>query len=81
MVEGTYSISGVIPKVLIDPGSTHSFARPGFLKKIGFKTETLSYIMEVSTPTGDKKLETDRIHRNSEVSVGGRLFPADLIFL
>ena len=39
MVEGTLSI---VAKVLIDPGSTHSFGRPGFLKKIGFKIETLS---------------------------------------
>ena len=42
---------------MIDPGSTHSFARPGFLKKIGFKTETLPFFMEVSTPTGDRKVE------------------------
>ena len=28
VVEGTLPISGVVAKVLIDPGSTHSFARP-----------------------------------------------------
>ena len=37
--------------------------------------------MEVSTPTGDKKIETDRIIRNSEVSVCERSFPVDLISL
>ena len=73
--------SGVVAKVLIDHSSTHSFARPRFLKKIGFKTETLSYVMEVSTPTGNRKIEIDRIYRNSEVSVCGRSFPADLISL
>ena len=81
VVEGTLPISRVVAKVLIDPGSTHSFARPGFLKKIGFKTEILPYWMEVSIPTGDKKLETDRICRNSEVKVCGKVFPADLISL
>ena len=54
VVEGTLSISGVVAKVFIDPGSTHSFARPGFLKKIGFKSETLPYVVEVSTPTRDR---------------------------
>ena len=71
MVEGTLSIAGVVAKVLIDPGLTNLFARPGFLKKIGLKTETLSYLMEVSTPTGDRKINTDRIYRNSEVCVEG----------
>ena len=37
--------------------------------------------MEVSIPTGDKKLEMDRICRNSEVKVCGKIFPTDLISL
>ena len=81
MVEGTLSISGVAAKVLIDPGSTHSFTRPRFLKNVGFKTEILHFFMEVSTSTGDKKVETDRICRNSEVSVCEKIFPADSISL
>ena len=31
VVEGTLSISGKPAKILIDPGSTHSFGRPKFL--------------------------------------------------
>ena len=81
VVKCALSISGKLAKVLIDPGSTHLFARLGFLKKIGFKTETLPYLMEVSTPIRDKKVETNRICRNSEVSVCGRIFPAELISL
>ena len=50
-MEGTLSISAVVAKGLIDPGSTHSYARPGFLKKVGSKSETLPYVVEVSTPT------------------------------
>ena len=42
VVEGTLSIPGIVAKVLTDPGSTRSSAKPGFLKNIGFKTETLS---------------------------------------
>ena len=30
VLEGTLTISGNLAKVLIDPGSTHTFARPGF---------------------------------------------------
>ena len=43
VVEGTLSISGEVAKILIDPGSTHSFARPTFLKKINFKTKTYPF--------------------------------------
>ena len=80
-MEGTLSISGKLAKILIDPGSTHSFARPGFLKKLEFKSEVLPYLVEVSTPTGDKKVETYKICRNSEVLVCGKVFPVDLILM
>ena len=51
VLEGTLTISGILAKVLIDPGSTHTFARPGFIKKLRSKTEILPYLIEVSTPT------------------------------
>ena len=78
-MEGTLSISVVVAKVLIDPDSTHSYARPGFLKKTGSKSKTLPYVVEVSTPTGDRNVETDKICKDSEVSIYGKVFPADLI--
>ena len=81
VVEGTLSISGIRAKILIDPGSTHSFARPRFLKKLGFQSELLPYLVEVRTPTGDKKVETDKIYRGCEVIIFGRVFSADLISL
>ena len=34
VVKGMLSISGKLAKVLIDPGSTHSFARPKFMRGI-----------------------------------------------
>ena len=81
VVEGTLIVFGKLDKILVDPGFTHSFIRSRFVKKIGFKTEILSYLMEVSTPTGEKKIETEKICRNYEVEICGRLYPANLISL
>ena len=33
VVEGTLSVSGKLAKVLLDPGSTHSFIRPTFIMR------------------------------------------------
>ena len=81
VVEGTLSISGKLAKVLIDSGSTHSFARPKFMKGLGSKSEILPYLVEVSTPTREQAIETDKICRKCEVRMDDRIFPADLISL
>ena len=81
VVEGTLTISEKLAKLLIDPGSTHSFVRPGFIKRLGFKTENLPYLIEVSTPIGEKKIETKRIYRKCYVELCERIFPIDLISL
>ena len=81
MVEGTLTISGKLAKILVDPGSTHSFIRPKFVRKIGFKTEILPYLMEVSTSTGERKIETEKVCRNCEVEICDRLYPTNLISL
>ena len=54
VVEGTLSISGKPAKVLLDPGSTHSFIRPAFMRKIELGSKMLPYIVEVSIPTGNE---------------------------
>ena len=41
VVEGMLSVSGRMAKVLIDPGSTHSFVRPTFMCSLGLKSEAL----------------------------------------
>ena len=81
VVEAKLSISGKLAKVLIDPGSTHSFARPKFMKGLGSTSEILPYLVEVSTPTGGQAIETDKICRKCEVKIKDRIFPADLISL
>ena len=53
IVEGTLTISGKLAKGLLDPGSTHSFGRPKFIKGLGLKSEVLTCLIEVSTPTGE----------------------------
>ena len=68
-------------KVLIDPGSTHTFARPGFIKKLQYKTEILPYLIEVSTSTEERKIETEKVCRNCDVEIKGRKFSTNLILL
>ena len=38
-------------------------------------------MIEVSTPTGERKIETEKVCRNCDVEIKGRKFPADLILL
>ena len=80
-VEGTLSISGKSAKILIDPSSTHSFSRPMFIRDLGLKLKILSYVVEVSTPTGVRAFDTDKIYRNCEVMICNKKFLVDLIFL
>ena len=51
VVEGTLLVSGKLSKVLIDPGSTHLFVRPRFMKELKLNFEILPYLVKVSTPT------------------------------
>ena len=81
VVEGTLLVSGKLAKVLIDPGSTHSFVRPRFMKELKLKSESLPYVVEVSTPTGKQVVEIDKIYRNCDVMIDDKPFPVDLIFL
>ena len=79
VLKGTHTISGILAKVLIDPESTHTFARPEFIKKLRYKTEILPYLIEVSTPTGERKIETEKVCRNCDVEIKGRKFSTDLL--
>ena len=81
VIEGMLSVSGRLAKVLIDPGSTHSFVRPKFIKGLGLKMEELPYLMEISTPTNGKSLETDKVCKGCEVMICDRMYPVDLISL
>ena len=48
---------------------------------MGLKIEILPYLIEVSTPTGENRIETEKIYRNSDVEIGERKFLANFISL
>ena len=81
IVEGTLFVTSKPAKVLIDPGSTHSFIRPRFMKGTNLKLETLPYTVEVSTPTGKQTIESDKMFRGCEIMIREKIFPVDLISL
>ena len=81
VVEGMFPVSGKLAKVLFDLGSTHSFVRPKFMQELSLKREELPHWVEVSVPTGDKRLITDKIWKACDVLVCNRKCPANLISL
>jgi hypothetical protein len=52
VVEGKVSIFGKEAKILIDPGSTHSFIASAFACTLGAETEEIPYEVMVSKPLG-----------------------------
>ena len=65
---------------LVDLGSTHSFASKPFLDRFQIETQPLEGRMRVSLPARDP-LFTDRVVRDSRVSIEGQEFLVDLIAL
>ena len=72
VVEGTIPIFHRLTKILIDPGSTHSFVTPTFIYGIDVKLEQLSYDLEVGTLIGDQRITTNTIYKNCEICIGER---------
>ena len=81
VVEGTLLVTGKPAKVLIDPGSMHSFIRPRLMKGTNLKLETLPYTVEVSTPTWKQTIESDKLFWECEIRIGEKIFLIDLISL
>ena len=69
VVEGTILIFHHLVRVLVDPGATHSFIDPHFMKGIDVQCEFLPFDLKVMTPTGNKCLFANNVFRNSEVWV------------
>ncbi|XP_028102655.1 uncharacterized protein LOC114301902 [Camellia sinensis] len=80
VVQGTLLISFVPVRVLIDSGSTHSFAAPKFLRCLSIPCEPLDACIAVSTPLGETVVLGD-VCRYCEIKLDGRIFPVDLISL
>ncbi|XP_042465774.1 uncharacterized protein LOC122048246 [Zingiber officinale] len=80
VVEGTILINKMDAYVLFDCGVSHSYISKRFTKKLGLKTEILSEPYRVAMPT-NKAIETHKLHRNYQVSIGNHTFEVDLIQL
>lgn len=53
VVEGTILNFHHVARVLMDPGSTHSFVTLNFMCDMDVEIERLPYKLEVSIPTGE----------------------------
>ena len=80
VVTGIISILDHDAYTLVDLGATHSFASKHFLDRFQIETHPLGGHMRVSLPAGDP-LFSDRVVRDSRVSIGGQEFPTDIVAL
>ncbi|XP_020517674.1 uncharacterized protein LOC110006473 [Amborella trichopoda] len=80
VIRGTLHVYGLEAKILIDPGSTHSFVAPHFKCHINVKPALLNWILVVGTPMGES-IETDTVYNRCEVLLEGCILPMDLILL
>ncbi|GAV68022.1 RVP_2 domain-containing protein [Cephalotus follicularis] len=64
----------------MDSGASHSFISAGFASCLDVTPNCMSYILDVSTPTGTS-MYTDSIYRTCEMSMAGIPLYADLIVL
>jgi hypothetical protein len=78
VVVGKFSIYDLCVRALIDHGSTHSYISVPALEELGIKSEPLGYEVEVSNPLG-QSVWVNTVYRNCPLSVGGLVFPADLL--
>ncbi|XP_071928109.1 uncharacterized protein [Coffea arabica] len=81
VVEGTIPVFHCLARILIDPGATHSFINPEFMCGIDINPVTLSYELEVSTPTRDQCLTSSKMYTNCEIWIGERKLLGNLISL
>ncbi|XP_071917185.1 uncharacterized protein [Coffea arabica] len=81
VVEGTLPIFYRLARVLIDPGTTHSFVNPTFMSRIDEKPVKLPFDLEVRTPMGNKSIITSLAYKNCEFWVGEHKMLVDLVSL
>ncbi|RVW80541.1 Retrovirus-related Pol polyprotein from transposon 17.6 [Vitis vinifera] len=80
VVTGTLRIHTLFARVLIDPGSTHSFVSVSFAGLLGLPVASMDFDLIVATPVGDSVV-ANRMLRNCIVMIGYRKMPVDLILL
>ncbi|XP_011620465.1 uncharacterized protein LOC105420046 [Amborella trichopoda] len=81
VIRGIFSICDINAKVLIDPGSSHSFVAPHFSRYMNAAPACLNYtLVVVCTPVGDS-METDKVYKQCKITIDGCDLPMDLIHL
>ena len=70
VIEGTIPIFHRLAKILIDPGATHSFVNPNFMKGIEVKPDKLPFDLEVRTPTRNQSLLSNLVYKDCKILVG-----------
>ena len=80
VVTGTIPIFSHTARVLIDPGSTHSFVSCAYMKYADCVLELLDFELSVSTPLG-KTMVAEFICKSCVIKIGGNELLADLILL
>ncbi|RVW29531.1 Transposon Ty3-G Gag-Pol polyprotein [Vitis vinifera] len=80
VVTGTLRIHTLFARVLIDPGSTHSFVSVSFAGLLGLPVASMDFDLIVATPVGDSVVAS-RMLRNCIVMIGYREMPVDLVLL
>ncbi|WKA07645.1 hypothetical protein VitviT2T_025440 [Vitis vinifera] len=80
VVTGTLRIHTLFARVLIDPGSTHSFVSVSFAGLLGLPVASMDFDLIVATPVGDSVVAS-RMLRNCIVMIGYREMPIDLVLL
>lgn len=80
VVEGTLLVFGFQARVLFDPGSTHSFTSPRFVKMIDMHARDMDFLMTMATPIG-KEVICKTFYLSCSVMIGGLELPANLVLL
>ncbi|KAG5549121.1 hypothetical protein RHGRI_014480 [Rhododendron griersonianum] len=78
VVTGTLVISGSYARVLLDPGSTHSFVSNVFSKYLDKPAKVLNIALAISTPVGDVVV-INVSFSGCELVIGGRKLVVDLL--
>ena len=80
VVTGTILISGIPAIVLIDSGSTHSFASCAFVRKLGITPDLLKVRYSVTVPSGEE-MDSNQMLRACSIQISDRTLYADLVVL
>ena len=77
VLQGTFLLFCLWPRVLFDSGACHLFIVASCVKDLGLEVETLENSLYVSSPLGTR-VSVDQICRDYELEISGILLTVDL---